>query len=157
MTLVLKPDLDIIKMYVCTKNEVPTFSSSKVIIWTDRQIDGQTDTQTNRLNWNYYLPHTRMVKICLYVVTSKGQVGMKRKILCILDGFRCRDREKYHRGYSTLTVNTVTYKGSIIKIPQWTIQTCWNGNMDGGTKSESIVWFMSKHFSDILVQVRLIE
>ena len=32
VTLVLKLDLDIIKMYVCTKNEVPTFSSSKVII-----------------------------------------------------------------------------------------------------------------------------
>ena len=32
ITLVLKRDLDIIKMYVCTKNEVPTFSDSKVII-----------------------------------------------------------------------------------------------------------------------------
>ena len=51
MTLVLKLDLDIIKMYVCTKNEVPTFSGSKV---QHRQTDGQTD-------WNYYLPHTRMV------------------------------------------------------------------------------------------------
>ena len=32
MTLVLKLDLDIIKMYVCTKNEVPIFNGSKVII-----------------------------------------------------------------------------------------------------------------------------
>ena len=32
MALVLKPDLEIIKMYVCTKNEVPTFSGSKAII-----------------------------------------------------------------------------------------------------------------------------
>ena len=32
MTLVLKLDLDIIKMYMCTKYEVPTFSGSKVII-----------------------------------------------------------------------------------------------------------------------------
>ena len=32
MTLVLKLDLDIIKMYVCTKDEVPIFSVSKVII-----------------------------------------------------------------------------------------------------------------------------
>ena len=38
MTLVLKLDLDIIKMYVCT-----TFSSSEVIIWTDRQTETQTD------------------------------------------------------------------------------------------------------------------
>ena len=58
MTLVLKLDLDIIKMYVCTTNEVPTFSGSKVIIrtdtqtdrHTDRQTDGQTDRQTDRLN-----------------------------------------------------------------------------------------------------------
>ena len=56
MTLVLKLDLDIIKMYVCTKNEVPTFSGSKVIPTdtqqtdgqTDRQTDGQTDRQTDR-------------------------------------------------------------------------------------------------------------
>ena len=32
MTLVVKLDLDIIKMYMCTKNEVPTFRGSKVII-----------------------------------------------------------------------------------------------------------------------------
>ena len=31
MTLELKRDLDIIKMHVCTKNEVPTFNGSKVI------------------------------------------------------------------------------------------------------------------------------
>ena len=32
MTLVLDIDIDIIKMYVCTKDEVLGFSSSKVII-----------------------------------------------------------------------------------------------------------------------------
>ena len=37
MTLVLKLNLYVKKMYVCTKNEGPTFSSSKVIIWADRQ------------------------------------------------------------------------------------------------------------------------
>ena len=41
MTLVVKLDLDIIKMYMCTKNEVPTF-------WqTARQMDRQTDTHTH--------------------------------------------------------------------------------------------------------------
>ena len=43
MTLVFNLDLDIIRMYVCTKNEVPTFSGSK-----DTQMDRQTDTQTDR-------------------------------------------------------------------------------------------------------------
>ena len=37
MTLVLKFDLDMVKMYLHTKNEVPSYSSSKVIAWTDRQ------------------------------------------------------------------------------------------------------------------------
>ena len=31
MTLVLKLDLDMVKMYLHTKNEVPSFSGSKVI------------------------------------------------------------------------------------------------------------------------------
>ena len=39
MTLALKLDLDIIKMYVYTKNEVLSFSGSKVIMWTDTQTD----------------------------------------------------------------------------------------------------------------------
>ena len=49
MTLVVKLDLDIIKMYVCTKNEIPTFSGSKVQkLSTDTQIDRWTDRQTDR-------------------------------------------------------------------------------------------------------------
>ena len=39
MTLVLKHDLHVIKLYVCTKNEVLTFSGSKVIILTDTKTD----------------------------------------------------------------------------------------------------------------------
>ena len=31
IVLILKPDLDMIKMYLHTKNEVPSYSSSKVI------------------------------------------------------------------------------------------------------------------------------
>ena len=31
MTLILKHDLDIVKMYVGTENEVPSFGSSEVI------------------------------------------------------------------------------------------------------------------------------
>ena len=47
MTLVLKLDLDIVKLYVCTKDEAPTSNGSKVIAWTDIQTDGWTD----RLDW----------------------------------------------------------------------------------------------------------
>ena len=52
MTLVLKHDLDIVKMHVCTKNDAPTFNSSKVTAWTDTQTDRWTDTQT----WLKLLP-----------------------------------------------------------------------------------------------------
>ena len=72
MTLVLKLDLDIVKMYVCTKNEVGTFYGSKVTAWTDIQTDRQTDRlmdrQMNRhidteKDWTDIItyPHTWMV------------------------------------------------------------------------------------------------
>ena len=53
MTLVLKLDLDIIKMYVCTKNEVPTLavqklSSEQTDRWTDRQTES-TEIITYRI------------------------------------------------------------------------------------------------------------
>ena len=60
MTLILKLDLDMIKMYLHTKNEVSMSSSSKVIAWTgrntDRQTDTETDTQTHRDDRKHYLP-----------------------------------------------------------------------------------------------------
>ena len=51
MTLILKLDLDMVKMCLHTKNEAPRFSGSKIIAWTD----GHTDRQTDRLERNYYL------------------------------------------------------------------------------------------------------
>ena len=48
MTLVLKLDLDMVQMYLHLKNEVPSYSSSKVIAWTDRHTYTQTDTHTHR-------------------------------------------------------------------------------------------------------------
>ena len=47
VTFVLKHDINITKMYKCTKNEVPTFSSSKGIAWKDRETETQTDAHTN--------------------------------------------------------------------------------------------------------------
>ena len=68
MTLILKLDLDMVKMYLHTKNEVSMWSSSKVIAWTDRntdrqthrQADTQTDTQTD-MTKNITYPHTWVV------------------------------------------------------------------------------------------------
>ena len=49
MTLILKLNLDIIKMYLHTKNEVSMFKSypEKTEIQTDRQTDRQTDMTEN--------------------------------------------------------------------------------------------------------------
>ena len=47
MTLVLKFDLDMVKMYYHTKNEVSLSRHSKVIAHTDRQTDRQNTRQTD--------------------------------------------------------------------------------------------------------------
>ena len=74
MTLILKLDLDMIKMYLHTKNEVPMWSSSNVIVWADRHTDRQTDGQTDRrtdgqtdTNKNITYLHLRVVKICWFL------------------------------------------------------------------------------------------
>ena len=41
--LVLRIDLDIVKMYLDTQNDVASYGSSKVIACTDTQTDRQTD------------------------------------------------------------------------------------------------------------------
>ena len=44
VTLVLKHDLDIVKMNVCAINEAHTFNGLQVIVWTDRYIDRQINS-----------------------------------------------------------------------------------------------------------------
>ena len=44
MTLIVKLELDMVNMYLYTKDEVPSYSSSKVIASTDTQTDTHTDT-----------------------------------------------------------------------------------------------------------------
>ena len=59
MTLILKLDLDMVKMYLHSKNEVSMSRGSKVIAWTDRNTDTQTHRQihrqTHRHNRKHYL------------------------------------------------------------------------------------------------------
>ena len=55
MTLILKHDLDMVKMYHLTKNEVSMSRHSKVI--------AKTDTHTHTQYENITFPHTRAVKI----------------------------------------------------------------------------------------------
>ena len=58
MTLILKLDLDMVKTYLHTKNEVSIWSGSKVIAWTTER---NTDTQTQRHDWRLTYPHTHVV------------------------------------------------------------------------------------------------
>ena len=55
MTLILELDLDIIKMYHHTKNEVSMSRHPKVIARTDTQIDTHTQYE------NITFPHTQAV------------------------------------------------------------------------------------------------
>ena len=48
MTLILKLDLDMVKMYYHTKNEVSMSTHSKVIAKTDTHTHTQTDRWTDR-------------------------------------------------------------------------------------------------------------
>ena len=76
MTLILKLDLDMVKMYHHIKNEVSMSTGSKVIAQTDthRQTDTHTDT-TKTLP----LPHTREV-------TMLGLVTNVHKLLLFPQG-----------------------------------------------------------------------
>ena len=70
MTLILKLDLDMVKMYHHTKTEVSMSKHSKVIARTDTQADIQTDRHTQRQYENITFPHTQAVitLIQVYVV-----------------------------------------------------------------------------------------
>ena len=58
MILVLKVDLDMVKMYHPTKIEDYMLRHSKVITQTDRQTDRQTDGQTKRQTGRHTDRHT---------------------------------------------------------------------------------------------------
>ena len=60
MTLILKLGLDMVKMYLHTKNEVSMSRGSKIIAWTDRNTDRQRDRQTD-MTENITYPHTQVV------------------------------------------------------------------------------------------------
>ena len=100
MTLILKLDLDMIKMYLYTKNEVCSFSSSKVIASTDTQ----TDMQTHRQTW-----------LKLLLLTSKGwrEVIFSHFVLVHTS-----------RGVSTFRVGGGTY---LPRSGQGGVATSWGG------------------------------
>ena len=56
MTLILKLDLDMVKLYLHTKNEVFMSRGSKVRARTDRNTDKHTHTHTDRHDRKHYLP-----------------------------------------------------------------------------------------------------
>ena len=59
MTLILKRNIDMVKMSHRTKNEARVWSrSSKVIAWKDRQTDTQVDTDTHTQYENITLSYT---------------------------------------------------------------------------------------------------
>ena len=66
MTFISELDLDIAVAYLHAKNKVNRSNGSKVIIWTDKQTDRQTDTS-----------ETFTVPLSLAVIRDKHAVGNK--------------------------------------------------------------------------------
>ena len=82
MTLILKLDLDIDKMYHHTKNEVSMPRHSKFIAQMDRQTHIHTDThrQTDRQYENITFPHTRAVKMTKKIYNLPQQCAPATKV-----------------------------------------------------------------------------
>ena len=70
MTLILKLNLDMVRMYLHTKNEVSVSSSSKVIVCTDGHTDRQTD-----MTENMTYPHMRVVINIAEILLSPSYFG----------------------------------------------------------------------------------
>ena len=66
MTLILKLDLDMVKMYHHIKNEVSMLNASKVIARTDTQTDTHTQRQIDTTK-TLPLPHTR--EVTMFIIT----------------------------------------------------------------------------------------
>ena len=66
MTLVLKLDLNMVKLFLCTKNEVPSYSSSNVVT----RIDRPTCTQTDLSTYSHHLGVCRFVFVISALFTS---------------------------------------------------------------------------------------
>ena len=54
LTLILKLDLNMVKMYHHTKNEVSMWTASKVIAWTEIHTDRHTDKHCENITSNAY-------------------------------------------------------------------------------------------------------
>ena len=67
MTLILKLDLDMVKMYMHTKNEVSMSRGSKVIARTDRNTDRQTDGQTHLGKYVFFTPKNWRTSVFFFV------------------------------------------------------------------------------------------
>ena len=53
MTLILKLDLDMVELYLYTKNEVSMSRDSNIIAWTDKNTERQTHTDRQTWPKNY--------------------------------------------------------------------------------------------------------
>ena len=80
MTLTLKLDLNIVKIYLYSENEVPSFSSSKVIAWQDRHTDTETDrrTHTHFFEYDIYVSYTRFISCSSMREWRKQQIIAKK-------------------------------------------------------------------------------
>ena len=135
MTLILKLDLDMIKMYHHTKNEVSMSTGSKVIARTDTQTERHTD-MTKTLP----LPHTRQVKTFNSIFnTTSGQPVLRTECLGAQNSHGCGTVDPlyidswtylhWHLTLSTLYIDCWTSLHSLLTLSTLTVDPlyidCW--------------------------------
>ena len=81
MTLILKLDLDMVRMYHHTKSEVSMPGYSKVIAQMDRQTHTQTYRQTHIEYENITFPHTWAVMKCIFRRKTTLQLSKSRDVI----------------------------------------------------------------------------
>ena len=82
ITLILILDLDMVKIYLCIQNEVPNFNDLKVMAWTDRDADRNTEP-AEIIAYPHMLkgPFTRCDNICNNVNVSFLWLQMRQQLL----------------------------------------------------------------------------
>ena len=92
MTLILKLDLDMVKIYLHTKNEVPMWSSSKVIAWqTDRHNRKQYlhafagDNNNKQLEWSERILREIYIQIIPPILATEPNNGTVTQQQCFVE------------------------------------------------------------------------
>ena len=141
MTLILKLDLEMVKMYLHTKNEVSMSSSSKVIAWPDKQR--QTHRHTD-MTENVTYPHTRVVKMCENIRRHLSWLSLG---IYFLSWIKCKQSNPSELRALSSTVVTRYH----LRVPSGGSKGGARETCPLGSRFLSISWFFGKFWQNRLL------